>query len=137
MSLVCDDAILRDANGYLLQAHLDAEEIAALEWLAERGEVHRFLKTRKKRKIAVFRFLPPPQPPVEPSSSKVTDCSLTDVDIRQLACGAFTRRRFERWTGWGLLKGKGQNQVQAGEPRGIATPRVTRGLCASALAGPR
>jgi len=103
LSLVFDNALLRDSDGHLLQADLNPEEIAALEWLAERGQVHRFLKKRKRRTIAIFRLLPTPEPPPDPSSSKVTDCSLTDIDMRQLAAGDFTRRRFERWTGWGLL----------------------------------
>jgi hypothetical protein len=103
VSLIYDNAILHDSNGYLLQAHLDPEEIAALEWLAERNQVRRFLKSKKGRKTAIFRLLAPPEPPPDPSSSKVTDCSLTDADMRQLALGDFTRRRIERWQGWGLL----------------------------------
>jgi len=104
VSPVFDNAILRDANGNLLQTHLNPEEIAALEWLAERNQVRRFLKCKKGRKTAVFQLLPPPEPPVAPSSSRATDCSLTDRDAKLFAQGFRTRTLRERWAGWGLFQ---------------------------------
>ena len=99
-----DRAILRDSNGNHLQ-DLNADEQAAQEWLAERGEVIRSQKMKKGRLVIIFRLKAPKEPPVEPSSSSNSDCSLSENDSRAIA-GLFeepTRRQIERWLGWGLI----------------------------------
>ncbi len=79
-------------------------EIESYEWLAQQGEVERFLKTKKGRTCVIFKMLAPELPPVEPSLSAVSSCSLTDNDMQGFA-GLLPRTRcqVERWMGWGLI----------------------------------
>jgi hypothetical protein len=84
---------------------LNAEEIAAYEFLAEQGEVIRSQKLKKGRMTLIFRLKAPPDPPVEPSQSPNSECSLSENDARALA-GLFAqikRTQIERWLGWGLI----------------------------------
>lgn len=83
---------------------LEQSEIECYEFLAERGEVDRFLKLKKGRPVIIFR-LKAPQQPINPSASRNDDCSLSENDSRAIA-GLYeepTRRQIERWLGWGLI----------------------------------
>jgi hypothetical protein len=100
----CGRAVLRNALGEHLET-LDPGEIECYEFLAERGEVIRSQKMKKGKLQIIFRLKAPKEPPVDPSSSRNSDCSLSENDARAIA-GLFaepTRRQIERWLGWGLL----------------------------------
>ena len=97
-------AVLRNALGEHMQT-LTGDEIDSYEFLAERGEVIRSLKLKKGRTQIIFRLKAPKEPPVEPSNSGSSDCSLSENDSRAIA-GLYeepTRRQIERWLGWGLI----------------------------------
>ena len=84
---------------------LTGDEIESYEFLAERGEVIRSLKMKKGRELIIFRLKAPKEPPVEPSSSGNSACSLSEYDSRAIA-GLFeqiSRMQIERWLGWGLI----------------------------------
>lgn len=84
---------------------LSEDEIESYEFLAERGEIIRSLKMKKGRPLIIFRLKAPKDPPIEPSNSSNSACSLSEHDSRAFA-GLFdkiSRTQIERWLGWGLL----------------------------------
>jgi hypothetical protein len=85
---------------------LTLEEIDAYEFLAEHGEVERFIAIKKGRPTLIFKLPPPALPPIDPSESPNSTVCLDKHDIQAFAIGPHHRTQVERWIGWGLISAR-------------------------------
>lgn len=100
-------AILQNARGEHLYA-IDPADVPDFELLAENGRVERIIKTKRAKRITIFRLLPEPEMGADPSNSRNSACSLTRTDMDGLAGMNFAESRvsvfqLERWVGHGLI----------------------------------
>ena len=96
-------AELRNDNNEHLYT-LDAEDVASLALLAQKGEVEQFTAWKKGRETLVFRLKPKAQPKMLDGSNP-TACDLTVNDTKAFAGLNGTPNQFqiERWMGYGLI----------------------------------
>jgi hypothetical protein len=97
-------AVLRDVDGRHL-TNLEEHEVASYNYMADRGQVHRFQVMKKGRMTLIFRLKEKVSPELIPSLAESTSCGLTMHDSEGLAGlnGFATRTQRERWAGWGLI----------------------------------
>jgi hypothetical protein len=112
VSLGKSRAVLHNAAGVQI-ASLREDEIACFEFRAKRGDVERFMKTKRGRPVLVFQLKESPlsadrRPRSDGHVRYGTPAALAKRDSEGIAgCGDVSRAQVERWAGWGLLRGRG------------------------------
>jgi hypothetical protein len=109
VSLGKSRAVLQNASGVQI-ASLPEDEIVCFEFRAKRGEVERFMKTKKGRPVLVFQLKDRPLctdrgARADGPLRSGTAAALTNRDSEGIAgCSDVSRAQVERWLGWGLLR---------------------------------